>query len=90
MAENAANFTFTTQNKPSIFEVIASKSLNDTLHPALQKVALVRLFKCVAESRGVVFSYERPSEVQLVGQALRRGVPDFELRTTVRIFAQLW
>ncbi|XP_063922295.1 peroxisome assembly protein 12 [Zophobas morio] len=40
MAENAANFTFTTQNKPSIFEVIASKSLNDTLHPALQKVAL--------------------------------------------------
>lgn len=41
MAENAANFTFTFQNKPSIFEVIAQKSLHDTLHPALQKIALV-------------------------------------------------
>ncbi|XP_018562005.1 peroxisome assembly protein 12 [Anoplophora glabripennis] len=40
MAENAANFTFTFQNKPSIFEIIAQKSLNDTLHPALQKIAL--------------------------------------------------
>ncbi|KAJ8953642.1 hypothetical protein NQ314_007249 [Rhamnusium bicolor] len=40
MAENAANFTFTYQNKPSIFEIIAQKSLNDTLHPALQKIAL--------------------------------------------------
>lgn len=41
MAENAANFTFTDQNKPSIFEIIAQKSLNDTLHPALQRIALV-------------------------------------------------
>lgn len=40
MAENAANFTFTFQNKPSIFEIVAQKSLNDTLHPALQKIAL--------------------------------------------------
>ncbi|KAJ8980407.1 hypothetical protein NQ317_009402 [Molorchus minor] len=40
MAENAANFTFTYQNRPSIFEIIAQKSLNDTLHPALQKIAL--------------------------------------------------
>jgi peroxin-12 len=40
MAENAANFTFTSQNRPSLFEVIASRSLDDTLHPALQKVAL--------------------------------------------------
>ncbi|CAG9818722.1 unnamed protein product [Phaedon cochleariae] len=41
MAENAANFTSTFQNRPSIFEVIAQKSLNDTVYPALQKVALV-------------------------------------------------
>ncbi|XP_066251862.1 peroxisome assembly protein 12 [Euwallacea similis] len=40
MAESAANFTTTVQNKPSIFEIIAQKSLNDTLYPALQKVAL--------------------------------------------------
>ncbi|CAG9767695.1 unnamed protein product [Ceutorhynchus assimilis] len=40
MAENAANFTTTYQSKPSIFEVIAEKSLDDTLYPALQKVAL--------------------------------------------------
>lgn len=41
MAEHAANFTSTYQNKPSLFEVIAQKSLHDTLHPALQKIALV-------------------------------------------------
>ncbi|KAG5881703.1 hypothetical protein JTB14_006561 [Gonioctena quinquepunctata] len=41
MVENAANFTFTYQHQPSIFEIIAQKSLNDTLHPALQKIALV-------------------------------------------------
>ncbi|XP_044260896.1 peroxisome assembly protein 12 [Tribolium madens] len=46
MAENAANFTFTSQNKPSIFEIIASKSLNDTLHPALQKIALFLATNC--------------------------------------------
>lgn len=40
MSINAANFTHTFQNKPSIFEIIAQKSLNDTLYPALQKVAL--------------------------------------------------
>ncbi|KAF7282103.1 peroxisomal biogenesis factor 12 [Rhynchophorus ferrugineus] len=40
MSINAANFTQTVQNKPSIFEIIAQKSLNDTLYPALQKVAL--------------------------------------------------
>ncbi|RZC34786.1 peroxisome assembly protein 12 [Asbolus verrucosus] len=46
MAENAANFTFTSHNKPSIFEVIAQKSLNDTLHPALQKIALFLATNC--------------------------------------------
>lgn len=40
MAENAANFTATFQNKPSLFEILAQKSLDDTLYPALQKVAL--------------------------------------------------
>ncbi|CAH0548690.1 unnamed protein product [Brassicogethes aeneus] len=40
MAENAANFTQILQEKPSIFEIIAQKSLHDTLHPALQRVAL--------------------------------------------------
>ncbi|XP_056648083.1 peroxisome assembly protein 12 isoform X2 [Diorhabda sublineata] len=40
MAENAANFTFTLQNRPSILEVIAQQSLNNTLHPAFQKIAL--------------------------------------------------
>lgn len=38
MIENAANFTRTFQIKPSIFEVLAQKSLNETLYPALQKV----------------------------------------------------
>lgn len=36
-----AHFTATLQNRPSIFEVIAQKSLNDTLHPAVQKLSLV-------------------------------------------------
>ncbi|XP_050313615.1 peroxisome assembly protein 12 [Anthonomus grandis grandis] len=40
MAEHAANFTSTFENKPSIFEVIAQKSLHDTLYPAFQKIAL--------------------------------------------------
>lgn len=42
MAVNAANFTATLQVKPSIFEVIAQQSLNDTLHPALERISLVR------------------------------------------------
>lgn len=37
----AAHFTTTSQNRPSIFEVIAQNSLNETLHPALQRVAIV-------------------------------------------------
>ncbi|XP_023029936.1 peroxisomal biogenesis factor 12 isoform X2 [Leptinotarsa decemlineata] len=41
MVENAANFTSTFENRPSIFEIVAQKSLNDTLYPALQKIALV-------------------------------------------------
>ncbi|XP_072394885.1 peroxisome assembly protein 12 [Diabrotica undecimpunctata] len=41
MAEHAANFTFTYQDTPSILEVIAQHSLNETLHPALQRLALV-------------------------------------------------
>ncbi|KAF2904853.1 hypothetical protein ILUMI_01324 [Ignelater luminosus] len=41
MAESAAHFTATLEAKPSIFEVIAQSSLNSTLHPALQKVAMV-------------------------------------------------
>lgn len=42
MAESAAHFTATLEAKPSIFEVIAQNSLNSTLHPALQKVAMVK------------------------------------------------
>lgn len=41
MAVQAAHFTTTSQGKPTIFEIIAQDSLNDTLHPALQKIALV-------------------------------------------------
>lgn len=41
MAENAANFTKTFHIKPSIFEIIAQKSLNDTLFPAFQRTSLV-------------------------------------------------
>ncbi|KAL3270506.1 hypothetical protein HHI36_021046 [Cryptolaemus montrouzieri] len=40
MALYAANFTTTLQNKPSILEILAQKSLNETLYPALQKVVL--------------------------------------------------
>lgn len=43
MAEKAAHFASTLEAKPSLFEVVAQKSLNDTLHPALQKLAEVRL-----------------------------------------------
>ncbi|XP_022907229.2 peroxisome assembly protein 12 [Onthophagus taurus] len=39
MAEKAANFAFTSEAKPSIFEVIAQHSLNITLHPALKRIA---------------------------------------------------
>lgn len=42
MAENAANFTRTYQVKPSILEVIAQKSLNDTLYPAFEKTCQVK------------------------------------------------
>lgn len=38
MAENAAHFSFTSQEKPSIFEVIAQNSLNTTLQPAFQRI----------------------------------------------------
>ncbi|CAH1993461.1 unnamed protein product [Acanthoscelides obtectus] len=41
MAENAANLTATLQVKPSIFEIIAQKSLNDILQPAFRKLAEV-------------------------------------------------
>lgn len=41
MAEKVANFTSTTDVKPSIFELIAQKSLNDTLYDAFQKLVEV-------------------------------------------------
>lgn len=41
MAENAANFTKTFQIKPSVLEIIAQKSLNDTLYPAFERTCLV-------------------------------------------------
>lgn len=41
MAESAANFRANLDLKPSIFEVLATNSLNATIHPGLQKVALV-------------------------------------------------
>lgn len=39
MAVQAAHFTATSQAKPTIFEIVAQDSLNETLHPALQKIA---------------------------------------------------
>lgn len=41
MAENAANFTRILDVKPSILEVIAQKSLNDTLYPAFEQISQV-------------------------------------------------
>lgn len=41
MAENAANFTKLHQIKPSILELIAQKSLDDTLYPAFKKICQV-------------------------------------------------
>lgn len=45
MAIQAAHFTSTLQIKPSIFEIIAQNSLNDTLSPAAQKLFTVNLPK---------------------------------------------
>lgn len=42
MAEKAAHITATVHPKPSLFEIIAQQSLNSTLHPALQKIVVVR------------------------------------------------
>lgn len=39
MAEKGAHLTETVQNKPSIFDVVASDSLNATFHPAFLKLA---------------------------------------------------
>lgn len=39
MAEKAAHLTETAQNKPSIFDVVASNNLNSTFYPAFQKLA---------------------------------------------------
>lgn len=41
MAENAANFTRILDVKPSILEVIAQQSLNDTLYPAFERASQV-------------------------------------------------
>ncbi|KAF5304228.1 hypothetical protein FQR65_LT08035 [Abscondita terminalis] len=40
MAANVAHYTTTFDTKPSIFDIVANKSLNDILHPAFRKVAL--------------------------------------------------
>lgn len=41
MAENAANVTKTYQIRPSILEVLAQQSLNETLYPVFQRVFYV-------------------------------------------------
>lgn len=41
MAEKAAHFSFSSQIKPSIFEIVAQDTLNSTLQPAFQKIAEV-------------------------------------------------
>lgn len=41
MAQNSAHLTQTLQPKPSIFEVIASDSLETTFQPAFKRVAHV-------------------------------------------------
>ncbi|KAK4878832.1 hypothetical protein RN001_011338 [Aquatica leii] len=40
MAANVAHYTATYDVKPSIFDVIAHRSLNDVIHPAFRKIAL--------------------------------------------------
>ncbi|KAI4454596.1 peroxisome assembly protein 12 peroxin-12 [Holotrichia oblita] len=44
MAEKAAHFSFTSEVKPSIFEIIAQNSLNTTLQPAFQRIIEVILY----------------------------------------------
>lgn len=41
MAEKVAHFTSTLEVTPSLFEVIAQKSLNDTLYDAFRKLVQV-------------------------------------------------
>lgn len=43
MAENAANFTKVYHIKPSVLEVIAQKSLNDTIYPAFERTCIVSI-----------------------------------------------
>lgn len=38
MVEKAAHFSFTSEVKPSIFQIVAQNSLNNTLQPAFQKI----------------------------------------------------
>lgn len=63
MAQHAANFTFTPQNKPSILEVIAQKSLNDTLYPAWKKL-ITFLYTSNPEKHH--FLFEKNEEVFLI------------------------
>ncbi|KAI4454578.1 peroxisome assembly protein 12 peroxin-12 [Holotrichia oblita] len=52
MAEKAAHFSFTSEVKPSIFEIIAQNSLNTTLQPAFQ-----RIIEFLAESNSKYFEW---------------------------------
>lgn len=46
MAERGAHLTTTLQPKPSIFEVVASDSLNQTFQPAILRLCNVSQSKC--------------------------------------------
>lgn len=42
MAERGAHLTATEQERPSIFEVVASDSLQATFYPAIKRLCMVR------------------------------------------------
>lgn len=44
-AQSAAHLTTSNVDKPSIFELVASQSLDSTFYPALKKIATVSVFE---------------------------------------------
>jgi hypothetical protein len=46
-AQSAAHLATSNVDRPSIFELVASSSLDQTFHPALKKIATVRHFRVV-------------------------------------------
>lgn len=56
MAERGAHLTTTLQPKPSIFEVVASDSLNQTFQPALLRLCNVSLSRCLSKIKAFIIN----------------------------------